>query len=86
MRTCVACGRSRPKRELVRVVRTPAGDVRIDPTGKLSGRGAYVCHDAACADAGLRAQRLAHALETVIPPDIAEELRRATTPVGGVPS
>jgi predicted RNA-binding protein YlxR (DUF448 family) len=78
MRTCVACGRIRPKRELVRVVRTPDGLVRVDPTGKVSGRGAYVCREPGCADAGLREARLAHALEVAIPADVAAQLQAAT--------
>lgn len=47
-RTCVSCGTTTNKRELVRVVRTPAGAVVVDPTGKLAGRGAYVCREPAC--------------------------------------
>lgn len=82
MRSCVACGRSRAKRELIRVVRTPERQIRIDPTGKLSGRGAYVCRDVpTCAEVGIREQRLAHALEVVIPADVAEQLRRTTEPM-----
>lgn len=79
IRTCVACAQARPKRDLIRVVRTPEGQVRIDPTGKVSGRGAYVCRDIDCADTGLREARLAHALEVAIPADVAEQLRRAAT-------
>ncbi len=47
-RTCVACRRGRAKRELVRIVRTVDGRVQIDPTGKRSGRGAYLCGEPAC--------------------------------------
>jgi predicted RNA-binding protein YlxR (DUF448 family) len=43
MRTCVVCREKKPKRELLRVVRTPAGDVVVDVTGKTNGRGGYVC-------------------------------------------
>lgn len=75
-RMCVACKQMRPKRELVRVVRTPTGEVKVDPTGKLSGRGAYVCPDPKCADVGLREQRLQHALEAPISGTLADELRR----------
>jgi predicted RNA-binding protein YlxR (DUF448 family) len=74
-RQCVACRQMRPKRELVRVVRTPAGEVRVDPTGKVAGRGAYVCPAADCADVALRAGRLEHALETPIPDQAALALR-----------
>ncbi len=76
-RSCVACGRVRPKRELVRVVRTPLGEITIDPTGKVSGRGAYVCPEPPCADRAVREGRLQHALEAVIPEAIADALRRA---------
>lgn len=76
-RSCVACGRSRPKRELVRVVRTPGGEIKIDLTGKVSGRGAYVCPEAPCAERGLREGRIQHALEVPIPEAVAGELRRA---------
>ncbi len=74
-RMCVACHQMRPKRELVRVVRTPTGDVKVDPTGKLSGRGAYVCPDSQCVEVGLRDQRLQHALEVPISGTLADELR-----------
>ena len=76
-RQCVACGEMRAKRELVRVVRTPGGEIRVDPTGKLSGRGAYVCPEAACVDRALREERLARTLERAIPEEVAEGLRGA---------
>ena len=76
-RQCVACGQMRGKRDLVRVVRTPAGEVRVDATGKLSGRGAYVCPEAACVDRALREGRLAGALERAISEDVARGLREA---------
>lgn len=48
IRTCIACGASGDKRDLVRVVRTPEGAVALDVTGRAAGRGAYVCRDAKC--------------------------------------
>lgn len=75
-RTCVACHKMRPKRELVRVVRTPAGEVKVDVTGKVSGRGAYVCPDPNCVEVGLREGRIQHALEVVISDAVAAELKR----------
>ncbi len=87
-RQCVACRQMRPKRELMRVVRTPAGDVRVDPTGKASGRGAYVCADEACVAIALRDRRLEHALTVPIPEALAGELqvaiRRVTQTAGKV--
>jgi predicted RNA-binding protein YlxR (DUF448 family) len=47
-RTCVACRKERPKGQLVRLVRAADGTVQVDPTGKLNGRGAYLCEDPAC--------------------------------------
>lgn len=47
-RTCVGCGEESPKRELIRIIRTPEGEVRYDPTGKANGRGAYLCRRSDC--------------------------------------
>ena len=64
---CVACRTSRPKRELQRVVRTPERDVVLDPTGRLAGRGAYVCQGTACLELAIRKGALSRALETPLP-------------------
>ncbi len=74
MRTCVGCRTVRAKRELVRVVRTPAGDVTVDPTGKLSGRGAYVLPNLRCLDLALQGKRLERALQQPIPPDVQRRM------------
>lgn len=47
-RTCIACGQTKPKRELIRIVRTPEGNIEIDPVGKKAGRGAYLCRRTEC--------------------------------------
>jgi uncharacterized protein len=65
-RTCVACGESKAKRELVRVVHTPSGHVEVDLTGKKAGRGAYLCTKKACWDLGLKKRALDRALKTTI--------------------
>jgi hypothetical protein len=74
MRLCLGCGERRPKRELVRVVRSPAGEIQLDPTGKANGRGAYICPDPACLEKALKGQRLAHALECALPPETVDAL------------
>jgi len=74
LRTCLGCGQQRHKRELVRVVRTPEGAVRLDPGGKMNGRGAYICPDAQCLERALKNQRLSRALEADLPPDIVAAL------------
>lgn len=63
-RTCVACRRVGDKRDLVRVVRTPAAGVQVDLTGKQNGRGAYLCRARICWDKALRGAVLARALKT----------------------
>ena len=73
-RSCVACRTSRPKRELLRVVRTPDGRVAVDDTGRVAGRGAYLCRDDACITRAIDRGALARALETTIPPELREEL------------
>jgi len=66
-RTCVACRTTRQKRELLRVVRHPAGDVAVDPTGRAAGRGAYVCADPACQHNAITRGTLRRALDAPIP-------------------
>jgi predicted RNA-binding protein YlxR (DUF448 family) len=63
-RTCVACRQVRGKRDLVRVVRTPADGVQVDPTGKQAGRGAYLCRSRECWEQALGQRRLEAALHT----------------------
>lgn len=76
IRTCVACRTSGGKRSLLRVVRLPReAGVVIDPTGKRSGRGAYVCLTPECVAQALKQKKLERSLKTAIPETIAEELR-----------
>ena len=63
-RTCVGCRKIRPKREMVRIVCTPNQGVKIDESGKASGRGAYLCRDRKCWEKALSEKRLQHALKT----------------------
>jgi len=62
-RTCVACGRSDAKNGLVRFVRNREGVVSCDPSGRVSGRGAYLCYDESCFGAAEKRKRLASALK-----------------------
>ena len=64
LRRCVVCGNKTAKRELMRIVARPQGAVEMDPTGKLPGRGAYICADGKCAQGSLRRGRLEQALRT----------------------
>ncbi len=75
-RTCVACRATKPKRELIRVVRTPSGAVVVDRKGKVSGRGAYICPTLECFDQAVKSKKLEHALEVVLDSDIVDQLRQ----------
>ena len=77
LRTCIACQGKRPKRELVRVVRTPEGQIEIDPKGKLPGRGAYLCPELECWDVALKQQKLGRALKCRVTIEDVERLRSA---------
>jgi uncharacterized protein len=71
-RTCVACKQVRPKRELIRIVRTPDGHIVLDETGKKAGRGAYLCAKRSCWEPAVRKGRLEHEFElTLLPEDRA---------------
>ena len=74
MRMCVGCREMRPKKELIRIVRTPDGEVRLDATGKASGRGAYLCPDTQCLARAQKARALERALEHSIQAVVFERL------------
>lgn len=76
LRMCVGCREMKPKKELLRVVRTPEEEIVIDFTGKKSGRGAYVCPDEACLNRAVKQKQLERALERPISPEVFEQLRR----------
>ena len=63
MRTCVMCRQKREKRELVRIVRTPEGEIKFDPTGKANGRGCYICTSEKCLSNVKNVSRISRSLE-----------------------
>ena len=73
-RTCIGCRQVAAKRSMIRIVRTPEDGVQLDPTGKRSGRGAYVHENIACWEAALEGNRLAQALKTELSPEEREML------------
>ncbi len=70
MRQCVGCGEHFPKNELIRVVRSPEGEISLDTTGRKNGRGVYVCPRRACLARARKNGRLAQHLECAIPDEI----------------
>ncbi len=76
VRTCIGCGTSKPKKELVRVVRDPEGHLSVDLTGKKNGRGAYICHDTECMKKARKGKRLEKSFSMQIPDEVYDELMR----------
>ena len=74
MRQCLGCREMKPKRELLRVVRSPEGEVSLDTRGKKPGRGAYVCPNSDCLKKAIKTRALSRALETAIPEEVMQRL------------
>ena len=77
MRMCVGCREMKEKKELIRVVRSPEGEVSLDPVGKKPGRGAYVCRNADCLKRAIRQKQLERQLDVTLPAETAEALTAA---------
>ena len=75
-RQCMGCRERTDKRNLIRVVRTPEGNVQLDFSGKLSGRGAYICPKAECLKKAQKAKSLERSLEVPIPDEVYDRLSR----------
>ncbi len=75
-RMCVGCQEMKPKRDMVRVVRTPDEKIEIDLTGKRSGRGAYICPQLECLDKALKGKRLDRALQRPITQEVIDALKQ----------
>lgn len=75
-RQCLGCREMKPKRELLRVVRSPEGKVTLDSKGKAPGRGAYVCPNAECLKRAVKSKALSRALEVEIPQEIYDSLQQ----------
>ncbi len=74
MRQCLGCREMKPKKELIRVVKSPEGEIRLDFRGKANGRGAYVCPNAGCLKKAVRAKALERAFSCQIPQEVYDAL------------
>ena len=74
MRMCVGCREMKPKTQLLRLVRSPEGEISVDRRGKASGRGAYVCPSGVCLQKAQKSKALERQLEHAISPEIYEAL------------
>ena len=76
MRQCLGCREMKPKRELIRAVKSPDGEVGLDFKGKMPGRGAYLCPNSECLKKAMRSKALERAFSVQIPENIYDDLRR----------
>lgn len=76
MRQCRGCNEHKPKAELIRVVRSPEGEISLDFTGKKNGRGAYLCRSAACFKKARKSRRIERELGVEVPEEVYESLER----------
>lgn len=74
-RTCMGCNEKKNKNELIRVVKSSDGKINIDKTGKMPGRGAYICERKECLEKAIKTKRLERVFETKIEEEIYEKLR-----------
>ena len=75
-RQCMGCRERKEKRAMIRVVRTPQGNVTLDFSGKLNGRGAYICPNPECLKKALRSKALDRSLEVTIPEEVYARLEK----------
>jgi predicted RNA-binding protein YlxR (DUF448 family) len=76
MRMCTGCGEMKPKKELVRIVKSAEGEISLDKTGKKSGRGAYVCKNPQCLLKARKAKRLEKAFSCALPDEVYSKLEK----------
>lgn len=77
MRMCTGCREMKPKKDLIRIVRVSETDIKLDTTGKLNGRGAYICKCSECLKKAQKSNALSRAFETRVPEEIYISLERA---------
>lgn len=75
-RQCVGCGEMKSKKEMIRVIKTPEGDIMMDATGKKNGRGAYICPSSECLKKAIKSKGLERSFKMSIPPEIYEQLTK----------
>ena len=76
MRNCKGCNEMKPKKELIRIVKSPEGEISLDLTGKKNGRGAYICHSVECFKKVRKSRRLEKEFECKIPDEVYDLMEK----------
>ena len=82
LRKCTGCGEMKPKKGMVRVIRTAEGEILIDLTGRKNGRGAYICKDPECLKKAAKNHGLERSFKTAVPPEVYQTLEEEMAQIG----
>ncbi len=83
MRQCIGCQEMKSKKEMIRVIRTPEGEICIDATGRKNGRGAYICHNMDCLKKAEKNHGIERSLKMQIPEDVYSRLEEEMNDIDG---
>ena len=77
MRMCIGCHENKPKKELIRIVKSPEGEISLDFTGKKAGRGAYLCKNPACLELAVKQHKIEKSFSCKVEPEVYEVMKNA---------
>ena len=83
MRQCIGCGMMKEKKQLIRVVKTPEGEMTLDRSGRLNGRGAYICPSHECLEKAVKNKGLNRSFKMAVDADVVEKLRQEIKDIEG---
>jgi len=83
LRQCIGCGEMKTKKEMIRVLKTPEGEITLDATGRKNGRGAYVCPTMECLKKAIKSKGLERSFKMAIPREVYEALEKEMEQLGG---
>ena len=83
LRQCIGCGEMKTKKEMIRVLKTPEGEITLDATGRKYGRGAYVCPTMECLKKAIKSKGLERSFKMAIPREVYEALEKEMEQLGG---
>ncbi len=76
LRQCIGCGEMKSKKEMIRVIKTPEGEIMMDATGRKNGRGAYICPSSECLKKAIKSKGLERSFKMNIPKEVYEQLTK----------
>ena len=83
MRQCIGCGLMKEKKQMIRVVRTPEGEMTLDRSGRMNGRGAYICPSRECLEKAIRNRSLNRSFRAEVSAEVTDRLRQEIADIEG---